>query len=1193
MVVHGVSRRAVTTLGATEGRTTVRTPGEILRHDPITAPGLDLFIALYAHPDNLETSPYGSTIWKNAGRSERHDATVASDPVEPVVSGFGGIGWAFEGAAATALTMDILSGADQTWELWFRPQPGASGRGVILESGGNGNGTLIYYDADRNTVGMIVDGGSNTNPDYLMQAELEGVSWDEFNQFIAVFDVNNPGQPDVLTIYLNNDPASVFSTANSATVTNASGLIEITCGTDGTGIGTVSGTTASDYAYNDFPGMTAHALVYDYKLPPAQMVTAYNAIRKPLTSVQGGATGLGATVSLNAGIVTYDATALSTNIPYAATAADSFTCQFTDSDGSAVDASAPVEVTGTGLSLALDDTIVISADTVSTNFNPMLNDSGLTGAAVITGNVVVADYQDDYQGGVNADDPADFRDGSGYGWQYLWNAPTGWVSEAQFDGSSGSITNSDNYIHLVWNPGLNYWFVNSGGGGTSGSPGIWLRCGQGEICPGYSAFDDPTNTLSRYAIVAYTVGEAGYYSIADSYLNRERQDTNDGLDLLIMVNGTVISHEYIPPLTVVGFDTDLGLLYAGDTIYVACGPALERDGDFSYTDFSIVKRAAVDAQVADISGVVTNNGTSLTYYTDGQFISLGEGQSAFETFTYTVRDNGGELSTATVTIEVQGVNDAPVANNDTPAVDEDSVLNDNVLDNDSDPDHGDVQNLAVSEVQGAPGNVGVQTTSDRGALVTLYSGGWFTYDHTNMFNSLALGESTTDTFRYIIEDALGASSGEATVTVTITGNDDGVVARDNAYSLDDDETVSGNVITDNTGEGVDINIDTNDILVISSVDASGVLGDLTLGELQTVCIRGKVTPTGSPQTVTYSSGSSGFKNPVVFATPGGISDPEPGSIVIINITDSTFDIYFKEQMEIGGKPSDNDGNLHTNTTEISWMVFDCGEYMLADGTRFEVGKTEISAMHAKNAGTLDWDEVVFSTPFASQPVVINQIQEWNDPDGELFGTRMSGSPYISGGVTTSRFEIALEEYEGASGSTPYSNTVGWIACENTSGTWDGNTFETGVKTGVKAYATTIPTSTFNFGPTFAEPPYLLGCLATVNGGDPAVLRSYVITTDTFQMFQREDTCNDAEQTHSDENLTFLAVDGSGPLTAYNISGGAGSFTYDPAGKVFPTSTQPVVETFTYTLRDIHGNTSTATVNITVYSREKGTLMIIR
>ena len=65
-----------------------------------------------------------------------------------------------------------------------------------------------------------------------------------------------------------------------------------------------------------------------------------------------------------------------------------------------------------------------------------------------------------------------------------------------------------------------------------------------------------------------------------------------------------------------------------------------------------------------LGSVGNNNDGTFTYNADGEFESLGAGETAEDTFTYTVSDGNGGTDTATVTVTVTGANDAPVVSAD-------------------------------------------------------------------------------------------------------------------------------------------------------------------------------------------------------------------------------------------------------------------------------------------------------------------------------------------------------------------------------------------------------------------------------------------------------------------------------------------------------------------------------------------------
>ena len=76
--------------------------------------------------------------------------------------------------------------------------------------------------------------------------------------------------------------------------------------------------------------------------------------------------------------------------------------------------------------------------------------------------------------------------------------------------------------------------------------------------------------------------------------------------------------------------------------------------------------------------------------------ALDEADTTDDTFSYTITDIQGAMSTATVTITLTGINDGPVAADDADATDEDTLLAGSVLGNDSDVDEDDVLGTNVT-----------------------------------------------------------------------------------------------------------------------------------------------------------------------------------------------------------------------------------------------------------------------------------------------------------------------------------------------------------------------------------------------------------------------------------------------------------------------------------------------------------------
>lgn len=118
-----------------------------------------------------------------------------------------------------------------------------------------------------------------------------------------------------------------------------------------------------------------------------------------------------------------------------------------------------------------------------------------------------------------------------------------------------------------------------------------------------------------------------------------------------------------------------------------------------------------------------------------------------DSFSYTITDSLGRTASASVSVDVSPVNDAPVAVDDSYSTTEGTAISGAVLGNDSDPD-GDT--LTVSAYQ---------QTSAAGGLVSMATDGTFSY-------TAASGFTGADSFTYTASDGNGGFS-TATVSLTV------------------------------------------------------------------------------------------------------------------------------------------------------------------------------------------------------------------------------------------------------------------------------------------------------------------------------------------------------------------------------------------------------------------------------------------
>ncbi len=218
-------------------------------------------------------------------------------------------------------------------------------------------------------------------------------------------------------------------------------------------------------------------------------------------------------------------------------------------------------------------------------------------------------------------------------------------------------------------------------------------------------------------------------------------------------------------------------------------------------------------------------------------MSLSDGATAVDYFTYTVRDQSGNTSNGQLAITVTGIdsgsNNAPVANNDTGAVDEDATLTVNaasgVESNDSDPDGDDISVVGISG-----GSVGSAVTGTYGQL-TIAADGSYTYvANQPAADALDAGDQVTDVFTYTLQDdGTPNLQDTATITITVTGVDDDPVGVNDAGAVNEDATLSVNA-----GSGVlsnDTDADASSSLSVSGING-GTVGQALTGTYGTLTL---------------------------------------------------------------------------------------------------------------------------------------------------------------------------------------------------------------------------------------------------------------------------------------------------------------------------------------------------------------------
>ncbi len=299
--------------------------------------------------------------------------------------------------------------------------------------------------------------------------------------------------------------------------------------------------------------------------------------------------------------------------------------------------------------------------------------------------------------------------------------------------------------------------------------------------PHGSAAVNPDGTVEYTPDLDYCGADFFTYTISDGNGGTDTATVNVTVtcvnDLPVANDDTASTPEDTPvDINVLANDTDVDGTIDPTTVSTVSGPA---HGSVS---------------VDSISGEVT--------YTPNT------GYDGTDSFTYTVQDDDGATSNvATVTVTVNPVNDPPVANDDTASTPEDTPVDIDVLNNDTDPEGDD---LTVTFVSNPP----------HGSAAINPDG---TVKYTPDPNYCG-----ADSFTYTISDGNGGTD-TATVNVTVICVNDLPVANDDTAETPEDTPVDIDVLANDTD--VDGTIDPTTVSIVSSPTNGSVSVDPVSGEV--------------------------------------------------------------------------------------------------------------------------------------------------------------------------------------------------------------------------------------------------------------------------------------------------------------------------------------------------------------------------
>lgn len=210
---------------------------------------------------------------------------------------------------------------------------------------------------------------------------------------------------------------------------------------------------------------------------------------------------------------------------------------------------------------------------------------------------------------------------------------------------------------------------------------------------------------------------------------------------------------------------------------------------------------------------------NISFNPNGEYEGLSPGESAETEITYTISDGFGAISTATVAVDVFGVNDDPVVAAPLAITlnENDSVAILDLVEGYSDVDDLDFSTIDVLVLTG--GNPAGVTEDLAFEEISI---------DPSAYSSLNAGESEVITYTFTIRDDFGGSV-DQTITITINGLGTGApVPQDDVVVGDETSVLSGNVFADN-GMGPDTDPNGDTFTVTAVENTAGNVSNTTVG----------------------------------------------------------------------------------------------------------------------------------------------------------------------------------------------------------------------------------------------------------------------------------------------------------------------------------------------------------------------------